>query len=362
LADQRKAALDVAIRKIEKNFGKGSIMRMGDATDMKVASVSSGSLAIDKALGIGGYPRGRIVEIYGPESSGKTTVALHAVAEVQRQGGTAAYIDAENALDPQYAEALGVNIDDLLLSQPDSGEEGLEIADALISSGAVDLVIVDSVAALVPRAEIDGDMGDTHVGLQARLMSQALRKLSGEINKTKTIAIFINQIREKVGVMFGNPETTTGGRALKFYSTIRMEIRRAEQIKNGTDVIGNKAKVKIVKNKVAPPFKRCEVDIMYGEGISKTGELLDMAVENDLVDKSGAWYSYGSERIGQGRENAKKWLKEHPDSMNELMDKVRVVNGMEPLNEKSTKETVDDKASGKTGENKQETIEEASKE
>lgn len=362
MADQRKAALDVAIRKIEKNFGKGSIMRMGDATDMKVASVSSGSLAIDKALGIGGYPRGRIVEIYGPESSGKTTVALHAVAEVQRQGGTAAYIDAENALDPQYAEALGVNIDDLLLSQPDSGEEGLEIADALISSGAVDLVIVDSVAALVPRAEIDGDMGDTHVGLQARLMSQALRKLSGEINKTKTIAIFINQIREKVGVMFGNPETTTGGRALKFYSTIRMEIRRAEQIKNGTDVIGNKAKVKIVKNKVAPPFKRCEVDIMYGEGISKTGELLDMAVENDLVDKSGAWYSYGSERIGQGRENAKKWLKEHPDSMNELMDKVRVSNGMEPLNEKSTKETTDDKASGKTGENKQETIEEASKE
>ena len=362
MADQRKAALDVAIRKIEKNFGKGSIMRMGDATDMKVASVSSGSLAIDKALGIGGYPRGRIVEIYGPESSGKTTVALHAVAEVQRQGGTAAYIDAENALDPQYAEALGVNIDDLLLSQPDSGEEGLEIADALISSGAVDLVIVDSVAALVPRAEIDGDMGDSHVGLQARLMSQALRKLSGEINKTKTIAIFINQIREKVGVMFGNPETTTGGRALKFYSTIRMEIRRAEQIKNGTDVIGNKAKVKIVKNKVAPPFKRCEVDIMYGEGISKTGELLDMAVENDLVDKSGAWYSYGSERIGQGRENAKKWLKEHPDSMNELMDKVRVANGMEPLNEKSTKETTDDKASGKTGENKQETIEEASKE
>ena len=362
MADQRKAALDVAIRKIEKNFGKGSIMRMGDATDMKVASVSSGSLAIDKALGIGGYPRGRIVEIYGPESSGKTTVALHAVAEVQRQGGTAAYIDAENALDPQYAEALGVNIDDLLLSQPDSGEEGLEIADALISSGAVDLVIVDSVAALVPRAEIDGDMGDTHVGLQARLMSQALRKLSGEINKTKTIAIFINQIREKVGVMFGNPETTTGGRALKFYSTIRMEIRRAEQIKNGTDVIGNKAKVKIVKNKVAPPFKRCEVDIMYGEGISKTGELLDMAVENDLVDKSGDWYSYGSERIGQGRENAKKWLKEHPDSMNELMDKVRVANGMEPLNEKSTKETTDDKASGKTGENKQETIEEASKE
>lgn len=356
MADQRKAALDVAIRKIEKNFGKGSIMRMGDAADMKIATVSSGSLAIDKALGVGGYPRGRIVEIYGPESSGKTTVALHAVAEVQRQGGTAAYIDAENALDPQYAEALGVDVDNLLLSQPDTGEEGLEIADALISSGAVDLVVVDSVAALVPRAEIEGEMGDAHVGLQARLMSQALRKLSGEINKTKTIAIFINQIREKVGVMFGNPETTTGGRALKFYSTIRMEIRRAEQIKNGTDVIGNRAKVKIVKNKVAPPFKRCEVDIMYGEGISKTGELLDMAVEKDLVNKSGAWYSYGSERIGQGRENAKKWLAEHPDQMAELMNKVRVAYGMAPL-----EDTKDANSEGQPGEQKQETIEEASK-
>lgn len=356
MADQRKAALDVAIRKIEKNFGKGSIMRMGDVADMKIATISSGSLAIDKALGVGGYPRGRIVEIYGPESSGKTTVALHAVAEVQRQGGTAAYIDAENALDPQYAEALGVDVDNLLLSQPDTGEEGLEIADALISSGAVDLVVVDSVAALVPRAEIEGEMGDAHVGLQARLMSQALRKLSGEINKTKTIAIFINQIREKVGVMFGNPETTTGGRALKFYSTIRMEIRRAEQIKNGTDVIGNRAKVKIVKNKVAPPFKRCEVDIMYGEGISKTGELLDMAVEKDLVNKSGAWYSYGSERIGQGRENAKKWLAEHPDQMAELMNKVRVAYGMAPL--ENTKSTNDE---DQNGDQKQETIEEASK-
>ncbi len=355
MADQRKAALDVALKKIEKNFGKGSIMRMGDAADMKIATISSGSLAIDKALGVGGYPRGRIVEIYGPESSGKTTVALHAVAEVQRQGGTAAYIDAENALDPQYAEALGVDVDNLLLSQPDTGEEGLAIADALIASGAVDLVVIDSVAALVPQAEIDGDMGDAHVGLQARLMSQALRKLSGEINKTKTIAIFINQIREKVGVMFGNPETTTGGRALKFYSTIRMEIRRAEQIKNGTDVIGNKARVKIVKNKVAPPFKRCEVDIMYGEGISKTGELLDMAVEKDLVNKSGAWYSYGNERIGQGRENAKKWLADHPESMNELMNKVRVAYGMKPLDDQNT-DGEDTK-----GSNQQETIEEASK-
>lgn len=359
MADQRKAALDVAIRKIEKNFGNGSIMRMGDAADMKIATVSSGSLAIDKALGVGGYPRGRIVEIYGPESSGKTTVALQAVAEVQRQGGTAAYIDAENALDPQYAEALGVNVDDLLLSQPDTGEEGLEIADALISSGAVDLVVVDSVAALVPRAEIEGEMGDAHVGLQARLMSQALRKLSGEINKTKTIAIFINQIREKVGVMFGNPETTTGGRALKFYSTIRMEIRRSEQIKNGTNVIGNRTKIKIVKNKVAPPFKRAEVDIMYGEGISKTGELLDMAVEQDLVKKSGAWYSYGDERIGQGRENAKKWLAEHPDSMTELMNKVREANGMEPLKDTANK-TQNEKQSANS-EAKQETIEEASK-
>lgn len=359
MADQRKAALDVAIRKIEKNFGKGSIMRMGDAADMKIATVSSGSLAIDKALGVGGYPRGRIVEIYGPESSGKTTVALQAVAEVQRQGGTAAYIDAENALDPQYAEALGVNVDDLLLSQPDTGEEGLEIADALISSGAVDLVVVDSVAALVPRAEIEGEMGDAHVGLQARLMSQALRKLSGEINKTKTIAIFINQIREKVGVMFGNPETTTGGRALKFYSTIRMEIRRSEQIKNGTNVIGNRTKIKIVKNKVAPPFKRAEVDIMYGEGISKTGELLDMAVEQNLVKKSGAWYSYGDERIGQGRENAKKWLAEHPDSMTELMNKVREANGMEPL--KDTANKTQNEKQRANSEAKQETIEEASK-
>ncbi|WP_395345568.1 recombinase RecA [Levilactobacillus parabrevis] len=328
MADERQAALDKALKKIEKDFGKGSIMRLGDNTNMQVETVPSGSLALDVALGVGGYPRGRIVEIYGPESSGKTTVALHAVAEVQKRGGTAAYIDAENALDPAYATALGVNIDSLLLSQPDTGEQGLEIADALISSGAVDIVVVDSVAALVPRAEIEGEMGDAHVGLQARMMSQALRKLSGSINKTKTIALFINQIREKVGVMFGNPETTPGGRALKFYATVRLEVRRAEQIKDGTDVIGNRTRIKVVKNKVASPFKRAEVDIMYGQGISQTGELLDMAVEKDIVDKSGSWYSYGEDRIGQGRENAKKYLADHPDMMAEVNTRVRTAYGV----------------------------------
>ncbi|KRK40096.1 recombinase A [Loigolactobacillus bifermentans DSM 20003] len=328
VADERKAALDLALKKIEKNFGKGSIMRLGEKADTQISTISTGSLALDEALGVGGYPRGRIVEVYGPESSGKTTVALHAAAEVQKQGGTVAYIDAENAMDPKYAEALGVNIDDLLLSQPDTGEQGLEIADALVSSGAIDLVVVDSVAALVPRAEIEGEMGDAHVGLQARLMSQALRKLSGTINKTKTIAIFINQIREKVGIMFGNPETTPGGRALKFYATIRLEVRRAEQIKTGTDIIGNRVKIKVVKNKVAPPFKVAQVDIMYGEGISQTGELVDMAVEKDIVDKSGSWYSYGDERIGQGRENAKKYLAEHADIMAEIKQKVRVAYGI----------------------------------
>ncbi|WP_125981066.1 recombinase RecA [Loigolactobacillus iwatensis] len=344
MADERKAALDAALKKIEKNFGKGSIMRLGEKADTQISTIPSGSLALDEALGVGGYPRGRIVEVYGPESSGKTTVALHAVAEVQKRGGTAAYIDAENAMDPKYAANLGVNIDDLLLSQPDTGEQGLEIADALVSSGAIDLVVVDSVAALVPRAEIEGEMGDAHVGLQARLMSQALRKLSGTINKTKTIAIFINQIREKVGIMFGNPETTPGGRALKFYSTIRLEVRRAEQIKNGTDIIGNRVKIKVVKNKVAPPFKVALVDIMYGEGISQTGELVDMAVEKDIVDKSGSWYSYGEDRIGQGRENAKHYLSDHPEVMAEIKQKVREAYGIAEASETPTETKADAKA------------------
>lgn len=344
--DERQKALDVALKKIEKDFGKGAIMRMGDDLNTQISTVSSGSLALDNALGVGGFPRGRIVEIYGPESSGKTTVALHAVAEVQKQGGTAAYIDAENAMDPAYATALGVNIDDLLLSQPDTGEQGLEIADALVSSGAVDIVVVDSVAALVPRAEIEGEMGDSHVGLQARLMSQALRKLSGSINKTKTIALFINQIREKVGIMFGNPETTPGGRALKFYSTIRLEVRRAEQIKDGTDVIGNRTKIKVVKNKVAPPFKIALVDIMYGHGISQTGELVDMAVDKDIIDKSGSWYSYGDERIGQGRENAKTYLANNPDKMEEIKQRVRAAYGMDgkPEDEETSDDAKDDKS------------------
>jgi recombination protein RecA len=328
LADDRKAALDAALKKIEKNYGKGAVMKLGEKIDQQISTIPSGSLALDVALGVGGFPRGRIIEVYGPESSGKTTVALHAIAEVQKNGGTAAFIDAEHALDPQYAQKLGVNIDDLLLSQPDTGEQGLEIADALVSSGAVDIVVIDSVAALVPRAEIDGEMGDAHVGLQARLMSQALRKLSGSINKTKTIAIFINQIREKVGIMFGNPEVTPGGRALKFYATIRLEVRRAEQLKSGTDIIGNRTKIKVVKNKVAPPFKVAEVDMMYGLGISQEGELLDMAVEQDIVDKSGAWYAYKGDRIGQGRENAKNYMREHPEMMQEVSTRVRDAYGI----------------------------------
>ena len=350
--EERLKALDAALKKIEKKFGKGSIMKMGGKVDTKISTISSGSIAIDAGLGVGGYPRGRIIEIYGPESSGKTTVALHAVAEVQKRGGTAAYIDAENALDPAYATALGVNIDELLLSQPDTGEQGLEIADALVSSGAIDIIVVDSVAALVPKAEIEGEMGDSHVGLQARLMSQALRKLSGTINKTKTVAIVINQIREKVGVMFGNPETTPGGRALKFYSTVRMEVRRSEAIKAKSEIIGNRTKIKFVKNKVAPPFKVAEVDIMYGEGISKTGELLDMAVEKDIIHKSGSWFSYGDTRIGQGRENAKEYLSEHEDEMNEINIKVREAYGIpdengnvpESQDKNTTQSAMDDKA------------------
>lgn len=320
----RKAALDMALRQIEKQFGKGSIMKLGEvAGTHQVSTVSSGSIALDIALGIGGYPRGRIIEIYGPESSGKTTVALHAIAEVQKVGGTAAFIDAEHAMDPVYARNLGVNIDELLLSQPDTGEQALEIAEALVRSGAVDIVVVDSVAALVPKAEIEGDMGDSHVGLQARLMSQALRKLAGAINKSKTIAIFINQLREKVGVMFGNPETTPGGRALKFYSSVRLDVRRTETIKQGNDMVGNRTKIKVVKNKVAPPFKTCEVDIMYGEGISREGSILDIGAELDIVNKSGAWYSFNGERVGQGRENAKNFLKENPDITAEIEARIR---------------------------------------
>lgn len=327
--DERKKALEAAMKKIEKNYGKGSIMKMGEQANVQVATVPSGSLALDVALGAGGYPRGRIIEVYGPESSGKTTVALHAIASVQKHGGVAAFIDAEHALDPKYAQALGVDIDELLLSQPDTGEQALEIADALVSSGAIDIVVVDSVAALVPRAEIEGEMGDSHMGLQARLMSQALRKLSGSINKTKTIALFINQIREKIGIVFGNPETTPGGRALKFYSTIRLEVRRAETIKQGTEIVGNRAKLKVVKNKIAPPFKVAEVDIMYGQGISQVGELVDMASDKEIITKAGSWYSYGEERIGQGRENAKQYFLDNPEFREDIEHQVRIAYGIE---------------------------------
>ena len=316
-------ALEQVLADIEKQFGKGAIMKLGENSHMEIDVTSSGSLTLDVALGVGGYPKGRIVEIYGPESSGKTTFALQAIAEVQKEGGRAAFIDAEHALDPVYAKNLGVNISELLLSQPDTGEQALEICEALVRSEAVNIIVIDSVAALVPQAEIDGEMGDSHVGLQARLMSQALRKLSGTINKTKTTAIFINQLREKVGVMFGNPETTPGGRALKFYSTIRLDVRRGEQIKNGDQVIGNRTNIKVVKNKVAPPFKTATVDIMYGEGVSREGEIIDIASELNILDKSGAWYAYKGEKIGQGKENVKNFLKENASLRDELEQKVR---------------------------------------
>lgn len=321
--DVKTKALDEALKQIEKQYGKGSIMRLGDRPFEKIEVIPSGSIALDLAIGVGGYPKGRIVEIYGPESSGKTTVALHAIAEAQKVGGYAAFIDAEHALDPTYAKALGVDTDNLILSQPDTGEQALEIAEALIRSNAIDIIVVDSVAALVPRAEIDGDMGDSHVGLQARLMSQAMRKLSGAISKSKTVAIFINQIREKVGVMFGSPETTPGGRALKFYSTIRLDIRRVEQIKQGADAIGNLTRIKVVKNKVAPPFRQVDVDLIFGKGISYEGEVLDMATNLEVVDKSGSWFSYNGEKIGQGRENVKAYLVKNPLIAKEIEAKIR---------------------------------------
>ncbi len=322
-AEDKKKALETALHQIEKNFGKGSVMRLGDRPEMNVDAIPTGSLALDAALGIGGLPKGRIIEIYGPESSGKTTLALHVVAEAQKRGGEVAFVDAEHALDPTYAEAIGVDIDSMLVSQPDTGEQALEITDALVRSGAIDVVVVDSVAALVPRQEIEGEMGDAFVGLQARLMSQALRKLAGTIAKTNCIVIFINQLRMKIGVMYGNPETTTGGNALKFYASVRLDVRKIEAIKDGGTIVGNRTRVKVIKNKVAPPFREAVFDIMYGEGISKFGELLDMAVELELINKSGSWFSIGDERIGQGRDNAKQYLADHPELADELEKKVR---------------------------------------
>ena len=324
MAEERIKQLEVAIAQIEKQYGKGSIMRLGTREVMvPVSVIPTGSLSLDAALGVGGLPRGRVVEIYGQESSGKTTVALHAIAQAQKAGGVAAFIDVEHALDPTYASHLGVNLDELLISQPDTGEQALEIAEALVRSGAVDIVVLDSVAALVPRAEIEGEMGDAHVGLQARLMSQALRKLTGAISKSRTVCVFINQLREKVGIMFGNPETTPGGRALKFYSSIRLEVRRIDSLKNGTDVVGNRTRVKVVKNKVAPPFKQAEFDILYGEGISREGSILDLAVDMGMVQKSGAWYAYGDTRLGQGRENTRDYLKANPELADELDHRIR---------------------------------------
>ncbi|MDX9917836.1 MAG: recombinase RecA [Gudongella sp.] len=326
--NDRKKALDLALSQIEKQFGKGSIMKYGEGTHMSMEFISTGSLELDIALGIGGVPRGRIIEIYGPESSGKTTIALHVIAEAQKNGGIAAFIDAEHALDPSYAKRLGVNIEELIISQPDTGEQALEITEALVRSGAIDVVVIDSVAALVPRAEIEGDMGDAHVGLQARLMSQALRKLAGAINKSNTTCIFINQLREKVGIMFGNPETTSGGRALKFYASVRLDVRRIDSIKQGDEVVGNRTRVKVVKNKVAPPFKQAEFDIMYGLGISREGSLLDTGVAAGLIQKSGSWYSYKDERLGQGRENAKDFIRDNPAMYDEIDKLVRAKFGL----------------------------------
>jgi recombination protein RecA len=328
VSNDREKALDVALAAIDKQFGKGSIMRMGEKGSMAIEAIQTGALALDVALGVGGLPRGRVVEIFGPESSGKSTLAMHVVAEAQRNGGICAYIDAEHAMDPVYARAIGVDIDQLLISQPDTGEQALEIADMLVRSGALDVVVIDSVAALTPRAEIEGEMGDSHVGLQARLMSQALRKLTANLNKTNTIMIFINQLREKIGVMFGSPETTPGGRALKFYSSVRLDIRRIESIKDGAEIVGNRTRVKVVKNKVAPPFRQAEFDIMYGKGISREGSLLDMAVDMGIVKKSGAWFTYEGEQLGQGRENAKNFLTDNPEIMVEISEKVRVQAGI----------------------------------
>ena len=333
LQGEKEKALEAAIGHIEKEFGKGAVMKLGDATaNMNIEAVPTGSLSLDIALGVGGVPKGRIIEIYGPESSGKTTVALHMVAEVQKRDGIAGFIDAEHALDPVYAKNIGVDIDNLYISQPDSGEQALEICETMVRSGAVDIIVVDSVAALTPQAEIDGEMGDSHVGLQARLMSQALRKLTSSVSKTKCIVIFINQLREKIGVMFGNPETTTGGRALKFYASVRMDVRRVETLKAGGEVIGNRTRIKIVKNKVAPPFKEAQFDIMFGKGISRSGDILDLAVENNIIDKSGAWFAYHDEKIGQGRENAKAYLEGHPDIMQEVEQQVRGAYGL-PVDE-----------------------------
>mgnify|MGYP004460614797 FL=1 len=320
---EKRKALEVAMSQIEKQFGKGSVMKLGQFKAMEIEAIPTGALSLDIALGIGGVPRGRIIEVYGPESSGKTTLALHVIAEAQKMGGEAAFIDAEHALDPVYAKKLGVDIDNLIVSQPDTGEQALEITEALVRSGALDVIVVDSVAALVPKAEIDGDMGDSHMGLQARLMSQALRKLAGAINKSKTVLIFINQLREKIGVMFGNPETTTGGRALKFYASVRMDIRKIENIKQDGQVVGNRVRVKVIKNKVAPPFREAEFDVLYGKGISKEGNIFDMAVNLDIIDKSGSWFSYNGERIGQGRENAKRYLMDRPEMLKEVETKVR---------------------------------------